>query len=163
MVEPTPQETLVECDFLISSGMLIPVDVLSVVGGMEEALFIDHVDTEWCLRASDKGYACFGVGDAWMEHQLGTGSRIVWLGRWRRVPLHPPERCYFIARNGVKLLQRPYMPAAWKRHTILRMIGLMLFNGVLSCGGLARLKGFLRGLAAGMAQPEETSRPGSIP
>ena len=50
--QPCPDDNVaVECDFLLSSGSLVPLEVIDRVGGMEEALFIDQVDTEWCLRA----------------------------------------------------------------------------------------------------------------
>ena len=45
------------CDFLISSGALIPLAVLDDVGAMDEGLFIDNVDLEWSFRARARGYA----------------------------------------------------------------------------------------------------------
>jgi rhamnosyltransferase len=140
----------VACDFLISSGMLIPIASWEAVGGMEESLFIDHVDTEWCLRARAGGYPCFGVGDAIMEHQIGRGRRRFWLGRWRTAPMHPPERCYFLARNSVRLWGRPYMTQAWRRHTLVRLIGLMILHGLDPRGGLGCLRAYFFGIMAGL-------------
>src|SRR3546814_120572 len=37
---------VLECDFLISSGTLIPLRVLDEVGTMDESLFIDNIDLE---------------------------------------------------------------------------------------------------------------------
>jgi rhamnosyltransferase len=64
----SPGQNVVETDFVISSGSLIPVSVLDEIGPMDESLFIDHVDTEWCLRAQSKGYKLFGVPGARMVH-----------------------------------------------------------------------------------------------
>lgn len=50
-----PGQEVVEADFVISSGSLVPVSVFDDIGLMDESLFIDHVDTEWCLRAQSKG------------------------------------------------------------------------------------------------------------
>ena len=36
---------------LISSGCLIPLSAIDTIGEMDEELFIDHVDTDWFLRA----------------------------------------------------------------------------------------------------------------
>src|SRR4051794_34927711 len=51
----------VACDFLISSGMLIRLGVLDAVGEMNDAYFLEHIDTEWSLRATLAGYALYGV------------------------------------------------------------------------------------------------------
>ena len=42
-------------DYLITSGSLIPAQVIRDIGSMDASLFIDHVDTEWILRAKAKG------------------------------------------------------------------------------------------------------------
>jgi len=52
---------VLETDMLIASGCLIPADVLRDVGLMDDALFIDHVDTDWCMRARARGYRLLGV------------------------------------------------------------------------------------------------------
>ena len=67
------EDEVVAVDHLISSGCLISMEALKEVGGMEESLFIDYVDTEWCLRAIYQGYALFGVCSAHMQHDLGDG------------------------------------------------------------------------------------------
>jgi rhamnosyltransferase len=90
----------IECDFLISSGALIPLAVLDDVGGMDDGLFIDNVDLEWSFRARYRGYALFGVCAATMEHRLGDERRPV-LGGLRHVVTHGPVRLYFIMRNRI--------------------------------------------------------------
>jgi hypothetical protein len=42
---------LQRCAFLISSGCVISREAFARLGRFDEALFIDHVDTEYCLRA----------------------------------------------------------------------------------------------------------------
>jgi len=75
-----------ECDFLLSSGSLVPLDVIDKVGGMEEELFIDQVDTEWCLRARSMGYRVFGAFGAILEHRLGEAHARAWFDRWPHLP-----------------------------------------------------------------------------
>ena len=41
----------IACDFLISSGTLIPLAVFDRIGAMDAGLFIDNVDLEWSFRA----------------------------------------------------------------------------------------------------------------
>ncbi|WP_237049630.1 glycosyltransferase family 2 protein [Solilutibacter oculi] len=62
----------VYCDFLITSGSLVPLVALDAIGGMDEALFIDNVDMEWSFVPC----AACGIRAAW---------------RWR-CPHGPPHR-----------------------------------------------------------------------
>lgn len=150
-VTPDPGHSSVVCDFLIASGMLIPTETLAAVGGMDESLFIDHVDTDWCFRAASHGYQCFGVPRAVMQHRLGQSCRSVRIGgRKRRLPRHPALRYYFIVRNSILLRRRDYMPSVWRRHDSLRLAGLMFFHGLSprDSFGVMRMsaKGFIDGL-----------------
>lgn len=149
---PPEDRPVAECDFLITSGQLVPREAIDEVGLMDAPLFIDHIDTEWCFRARSKGYGCFGVCDAVMEHELGTRRKRTWWGRWRQVPVHAPFRYYFIARNSMALRRRSYMPAIWRRHDLVRLIGLFMHNGFANPEGVAVREAFKRGLADGICQ-----------
>ncbi|MBB5210594.1 glycosyltransferase family 2 protein [Microbulbifer hydrolyticus] len=105
--------TFVETEFLISSGTLIDADAFRKIGPMDEELFIDHVDTEWCLRARSRNYRLYGVRDAHMSHRLGEQTYRIWLGRWRLLPKHKPFRYYFMFRNSLLLARKPHVPLKW--------------------------------------------------
>ena len=141
---------LIRTDFLLASGTLIPLSVLDDVGGMEEPLFIDHVDTEWCLRAKSRGYSLFGACGAMLHHQWGISSRRVWLGRWRTIHRHKPFRYYYMFRNTLLLLGRPYAPLRWVLYEIWRLCGLLVFVGLLGGGIGTDLPMMLKGLAHGI-------------
>ena len=138
---------IVPADFLISSGSLIPMAALEAIGPMDEALFIDHVDTEWCLRARTLGYRMFGVHGARMVHALGERRWRVWLGRWRNLPLHAPFRYYYIFRNNALLQQRPELSSHWKRISRLRHFYLALFCCLPTGPWRERLRMIALGLA----------------
>ena len=87
---------IIPADMLISSGTLIPLHAIDSIGIMDEGLFIDHVDTEWFLRAKSLGWKAYGVCDALMDHCLGERSIRLWWGYWRDFPIHLPFRYYFI-------------------------------------------------------------------
>ncbi len=87
-------------DYIISSGSLIPVEVLNKVGVMNEQLFIDWVDIEWCIRARQFGYYCYVAPQVVMRHCIGDG--FVNIGR-RKPNLHSDFRNYFIVRNSIYL------------------------------------------------------------
>ena len=106
-------------DFLISSGMMIPLSVIDSVGLPEEELFIDNVDLEWCFRARSKGYSLFGVGDAVMEHAVG--DHVMELGG-HAIYRHSPLRQYYMMRNRIVLYQRSYSPWGWVVQDVIRLL-----------------------------------------
>lgn len=110
MACPSPQ-AVVEVDYLIASGSLIPMAALDTVGAMREDLFIDYVDIEWGLRAKLAGFRSFGVCGARMRHDLGN-EPIDLLGR--KIPLHSPLRHYYHFRNAVRLYAEKGLPWNWK-------------------------------------------------
>lgn len=142
---------VIEADFLISSGSLIPMPVIEDIGGMDASLFIDHVDTEWCFRATSKGYKLFGVCDAIMLHSIGDRRIKFWFLRWRTIPYHSPFRYYYMFRNSILLQRRSYMSVNWKVADISRCLSVFLFFGVFSSSRSACLKMMLRGLRDGLS------------
>lgn len=85
----------------IASGTLIPAQVLRSVGPMQEDLFIDWVDMEWCWRARNiHGLQVIGVGDVVIQHALGDGL-VPFIGR--RITIRSPLRHYYIIRNAIYL------------------------------------------------------------
>lgn len=118
LIEPTAiSDSIVECDFLISSGCLIPLYVLDQVGLMDESLFIDCVDIEWGFRARNFGYNLLGVTVTKMDHEIGD-SKLEFLGR--KLTMHSPLRHYYFFRNFYRLLFFGYVPKSWKIHVLIR-------------------------------------------
>jgi rhamnosyltransferase len=81
-----------------TSGTILDRKVLRSVGRMNEALFIDGVDHEWCLRAKNNHVTIWRILSPHLTHSIGeTGVNI--LGRY--FPLHTsPARHYYIIRNS---------------------------------------------------------------
>ncbi len=140
----------IECDFLIASGSLIPMHVIEEIGGMEEDLFIDQVDTEWCLRARSKGYRVFGACGAILEHSLGEAWQRMWLGRWRRLPRHKPFRYYYIFRNTFLLFGRSYVSLKWMLFQLRWLAALFVMYGLFGRTRGGELKMMLKGIAHGV-------------
>jgi rhamnosyltransferase len=139
-------DDLVEASVLISSGSLIACATLQVVGLMDEALFIDGVDWEWCFRATKLGYRLFGVASANMQHSLGdSGLRIF----GRTLPLHSPLRHYYVYRNQVLLCGMKQIPFSWKFYFSLRLAIRFVIYMALAPERMMRCKMVLRGLRDG--------------
>lgn len=148
--DPARADEALETDFLISSGSLISMAVLDKVGDMNEGFFIDHVDTEWIFRAKALGYRSFGVCDAMMEHSLGTATFYFWLWRWRNVPLHSPERNYYIFRNSLILHRMPHSPRRWVVNDIVRLVAIVIFFPLLAPERWRRVRLIARGIWHGL-------------
>ncbi|MEO6886532.1 MAG: glycosyltransferase family 2 protein [Jatrophihabitantaceae bacterium] len=140
----------VECDFLISSGALIPLAVLDDVGGMDDRLFIDNVDMEWSFRVRARGYALYGVCRARMEHRLGDARQSV-LGGRATVVTHGPVRLYYIMRNRLTLYRLPHTPRVWIAQDLPRVLAKFLIFAVLVGPQGRNVRYMMRGLRDGAA------------
>lgn len=129
----------IRADYLISSGSLIRLKVLRVLGNMDSTLFIDYVDIEWGLRAKALGNFCFGVCQARMQHHLGD--------RPIRVPLtakmissHSPLRHYYVFRNAVILYRRKYVSRKWVINDACRLALKFIAYSVLLANPIQHFK-----------------------
>ena len=144
-------ESTIRADFLISSGSLFSVKALNDVGDMDEGLFIDHIDTEWFLRARDLGYQAFGVSKARMQHGLGDATHQINLGgRQRNVPQHKPFRYYYIFRNSVVLYKRRYTSWLWKWNDVQRLVMIFIMFGLIKSPRRQNMQMMLRGIWDGL-------------
>lgn len=105
------EQNLIATDLVIASGMVFSISVFDTVGMMDEALFIDLVDFEWCARARSKGVRIYIVPGARLMHHIGTG-RGTRLGS--AVFTHNPLRHYYQARNSVYLLRLKHVPLMYR-------------------------------------------------
>lgn len=119
---------VVAIDHLISSGCLIDLEALRDVGLFEEQLFIDYVDTEWCLRARHKGYTLLGVGNASMHHSLGDEYLQIFT---KRIPMHSPLRHYYLIRNGFWLICQPWVGWRWRIIDSVRLSKIFILFSLL--------------------------------
>jgi rhamnosyltransferase len=150
-----PADEYLDVDFLISSGSLVCRQALQDVGLMYGVLFIDHVDTDWCLRARHLGWRLFGVCRAVISHNLGSSGVFLSWPRRRRVALHAPARHYYVFRNSIWLMRRGYAPLHWKVSTVLRLVVLAGFYLIFAPDRLTRLAQIWRGVRAGLGDFRE--------
>lgn len=148
-------DELVPCDFLMTSGSLIPLSVLDRVGPMDERLFIEHVDTDWYLRAGAAGFQALGVCGARLSHARGEDRVRLW---GLELPRHGPSRHYYLFRNSLWLYRRPYAPRRWIVSDLLRNLGWLLAIVVTHPGRMQQLRAIARGIRAGLRPPAGEDR-----
>ncbi len=111
-VDGNRESNLIEVDKILSSGTLIRKEVFNDVGKMDELLFIDLVDWEWCWRAKSKGYKVFIDTSASLPHRLGEGRKKIFGSVYIGIP--SPIRHYYQLRNYLILVNRKYVPKSFK-------------------------------------------------
>lgn len=120
-----PLQRISEVSYCIASGSLIPVMAICEIGRIEERLFIDTLDLEWCLRAKHRGFVVIQTNATHLVHRLGEGSS-------DRILSHTPFREYFIVRNNIWLSRQPYIPLGYrcrKKCSIIVRLLLSVFRG----------------------------------
>jgi rhamnosyltransferase len=122
-----PSADIIDVAFLISSGTLISAPKLKTLGGMRSNYFIDHVDTEWCLRAKASGFSLAGVFSARMEHSLGDSVKRVWFLYLRSVPYHSPLRDYYMFRNTILMICDVKIYFLWKCLILFRLFPFAVY------------------------------------
>ncbi len=146
--------TPIPCVNLNGSGTLTPLALFRQLGGLDETLFIDHVDTEWAFRVMAHGYSLWGIPDAVFKHSMGQASVRFWLFGWRIWPVRSPQRHYYLYRNAAILIKRTYVPMVWK---VWAAIKLLLTATVMAAAGPSRyqqIKNMWRGLRQGLRKNE---------
>ena len=108
---PKDNDQPIDVSFIISSGTFTSTAVMIDVGNMKSELFIDYVDTEWCLRATSKGYKFYAIPEIKMIHTIGDNKIkfLIW-----NLPVHSPWRRYFRMRNMYYLFGLSYIPLSLK-------------------------------------------------
>ncbi|MCF2705927.1 glycosyltransferase family 2 protein [Arcanobacterium haemolyticum] len=144
------EEGVLDVAFLIASGCMIRVSALDTIGLMDEALFIDHVDLEWGVRARNLGFRLVCVPALRLSHSLGDDV-VLLPGRDQPIHVHPPIRNYYIARNTIELIKRTgLLPPLWRLRYIYWLAKYTAFNALLVDRLPERRKLLLRGICDGI-------------
>ncbi len=103
---PCTGPVLADVTLTITSGSLTNLRLWEALGGFREELFIDYVDTDYCLRARRAGYRVAVSCDARLRHRLGDRREYRPAGFKFRPWFHAPFRRYFQGRNRILLWRR---------------------------------------------------------
>jgi rhamnosyltransferase len=137
-------------DMMITSGALIPRASLGRVGLMDQALFIDHIDTDWVFRARTLGLSLYLVVDARMDHRLGERCVTPPGFRGRAIVLHDAFRLYFIVRNSILLYRRPHAFARWIIFDLKRLLMLTAAHFIYGPARATIVREVVRGALHGL-------------
>jgi rhamnosyltransferase len=135
----------------ITSGNLVNVALADAIGGYNSDLFIDCVDTDFCLKALKAGYTIGLVEGIPLQHQLGETKQYSLLGKSKQVAVHSAPRLYYMTRNHIIVSKRYWLQfplyIAWKSVNLVKELTVNIFFTSSKRHSLKMiLKGFFHGL-----------------
>lgn len=146
---------LMEVESLISSGTFLEMNVWKEIGAMEEELFIDGVDHEWCWRGKHSHeYRFFVNNDAVLFHQFGEGDRKI-LKRFN-IKVPSPVRCFYQYRNYIFLCKRKYVPLKWKILNGMKYLGKIIIYTMFLPDKLSYVRYISKGTFNGILGKKES-------
>lgn len=161
-IDPATSRQPLRCDFMISSGCVVSRGAWQCLGDWREDYVIDHVDTEYSLRASRRGVGMWLVPTLTLRHAIGRritgrafGLRISGMN-------HDALRRYYLARNGLALAHaghgRPAAVLLVNLVTLWQLVAVWLVEPDKALKTRALLAGLFDGLR-GRGGPVEALRP----
>jgi len=135
-------------DQAIASGMILNSKFLPTIGLMNEKLFIDWVDLEWCWRARYFNFKIIGNADVVVSHILGDAS-VNFAGK--HIPLRSPIRHYYIIRNCLYLcLRSKYLKWHLKLYLLIKAITYIIGFSIFGRPFLKNIKFVMIGIFDGV-------------
>lgn len=136
---------------VITSGTLFDVALWHEISGFDTGLFLDLVDTDFCLRARAAGRAVGVSATARLAHRRGAKRPIRRLGRTWWPAFMPPLRLRYLARNRIHLLTRHgWREPHWALFELCFAAKLAMDILLLENGRLAKIAAGLRGTWDGL-------------
>lgn len=135
-------------DSILSSGSLIPHSTYMKVGGMDDGLFIDAVDFEYCWRIYSFGLIVVKNKKALIAHKLGDGKKRILF--FVDVGIPSPIRHYYAFRNTILLFRRSYVPNTWKIISFIKIMFKLIIYPFFLDNGVKRLRFMVMGIKDGL-------------
>ena len=85
---------------VMTSGNIINLEAYKKIGGFKDWLFIDCVDTDYCMNLHKHGYKVLRLNNIVMKHELGNLVVHKLFGKEYPCYNHNPIRRYYIVRNN---------------------------------------------------------------
>ncbi|RED19601.1 rhamnosyltransferase [Flavobacterium cutihirudinis] len=91
---------------VMTSGNIIDLNIYTLVNGFDEKLFIDYVDTDYCLKLKTSGFKIFHLSNFKLQHELGNSRYINFFNKKALITNHSHVRRYYITRNRFYVMSR---------------------------------------------------------
>ena len=129
-----------------ASGSLIPMQIFTQVGLMDESLFIDYIDTDFCLRLHAKKFAVIIVFASTLNHNISELKQHTIGGLHIITTNNSASRRYYYYRNKIIIWKRFFASALpFILFDLIRSIYDMLRIGLYEADKKAKLCAILQG------------------
>lgn len=138
-----------EKDFLITSGMIIPVKILDTIGGYPKNFFIDGIDIDICAKAKRKGFGIYCVKGCVLKQQFGSNLTFTFWGKTYPASNYNPQRLYGIFRNHIIIYRSTHSLAVLKLikgYSVAFIRAILLFEN----NKINKLQAIARGVKDGI-------------
>ncbi|WP_350939789.1 glycosyltransferase family 2 protein [Vibrio metschnikovii] len=132
----------------ISSACLISSELFCQIGKMDDDLFIDLVDWEYCWRAKKHGYLTVRDNDLLLPHRVGNGITKLYGSIGARTP--SPVRHYYHSRNVILMIPRGYVPLGFKVKNLFKLLIKLVVYPYKFSDGKVRFHYILKGILDGL-------------
>lgn len=141
---------LCQVDAIITSGMLLDVEIVDKIGGWNELFSIDCVDYEFCLKAKDVGVNVYLLGDCHLIQRYGTPKKVKMFGHEAQLRNDSPARLYSIYRSLVVLMRMFPSNLFLKRDFWDNWMGLIKWILVFEDNRVKKVYAIFRGILSGI-------------
>lgn len=146
----TSPKTIEVVDYVITSGMLVPITILDHVGGYREDFFVDGIDLEFCLRAKTLGVKTYRLTSCHMRQRFGNPQTTVFLGH-HHTSNYPPQRIKEMLKTHIILLRHYSCSFSLRKKIVMTyFLKLPLKLLFLENNKRTKFKGFFQGIWEGL-------------
>jgi len=136
--------------FIINSMSVWRIDALRRIGAYNEFLGVDHVDTEYCLRARSLGLGVYLHGDYEFAQSIGRRRAYRLLGHELQSGGHDPARRFSIGRSTAilcrtSLLTEPAFALLCAARLLYEAVGIAIVEPDKWRKAVALAQGAIRG------------------
>lgn len=137
--------------FMINSCSVWRFEAIKEIGKYDEQLQIDHIDTDYCLRAVEMGYSLILNSNYSFAHKIGDRITYSFLFNKFRSGNHSPARRNMIMKNSILVLRKhiikfPVFSLIISERIIYELMGIVLAE----TQKFEKIKMSIRGLCAGL-------------
>lgn len=146
-------DDFIEKKHIITSGMLVPTELLDKVGGYCEDFFVDGIDIELCVKARKYNYKSFIYRGAYLTQIYGIPQSKKILGKTMHSAGYPPNRLREIFKNHIIIYRKYHYPLDILIHIIYLYVLGFTIKGVLLIENnkKEKLKAIYQGIKNGLS------------
>lgn len=145
-------DSFIEKKHIITSGMLVPIELLNKIGGYCDNFFVDGIDVELCVKARLYNYKSLIYRGAFLIQIYGTPQCKKILGKTLHSFGYPPNRLYNIFKSQIIIFRKYHYPLDILRDIIYHYVFRFTIKGVIlvECNKREKLKAVYQGIKDGL-------------